>query len=114
MTGGTISPEALARLNQALAGMTGRDPRQAYWQTPRGWMFVYTTERMGDGKFGSAVYVPHGPGSQVGRATRWKVQGEVHHATRTAAKARAYRMFEARLKVEASLRPLPPKRRRRR
>lgn len=73
-----------------------RDPRFRYWQTPDGTMFLYTTERFSDGKFGSAILRPTGKGARSGRrkVTRWKTTREVHHSTRRAAKARAYRLYE--------------------
>ncbi len=87
----TFSTELAAALRRFMP----RDPRYRYWQTPDGRMFMWTTERMGDGKFASAVMVPTGPGSRSGRAhvTRWRATREVHHVTRRAAKARAYRLF---------------------
>ena len=72
-----------------------REARYRYWQTEDGWRFHYTTEKMGDGKYASAIYAPHGKGSRSGRkaVTEWHVRREVHHATRRAAKARAYELF---------------------
>lgn len=80
----------------ALQRIIGRDPRYRYWETPDGWQFVYSTERMGDGKFASAQYMPVGKGSRSGRAevTRLVVRRELHHGTRRAAKARAYRLYQ--------------------
>jgi hypothetical protein len=84
------------RLNQALAYLQPRDPRYRYWQSKDGRMFVYTTERFSDGKYGSAVYVPTGKGARSGRKNveQWDVRQEVHHSTRKAAKARALRLYE--------------------
>lgn len=75
----------------------GRTPRFRYFEDKGGRCFVWTTERMGDGKFASAVLVPYGPGSRSGKAkvTRWRTTREVHHATRRAARARALLMYEA-------------------
>ena len=88
-----ISDERIRRRILDLIGE--RDPRSRYFQTSDGTMFLWTTERMGDGKYGSAVYVPKGPGSRSGKraVTRWEVSRERHHATRRAAKDRAYRLF---------------------
>jgi hypothetical protein len=67
-------------------------------------MFVWTVEpyhlRYGgaaEGKYESRVYVPYGPGSRSGNATRWKLAdgSESLHDLRRDAKARALRMFEA-------------------
>lgn len=81
-------------------GVIPRDPRYRYWQTPDGTMFIYTTERMGDGKFASAVLTPTGRGSRSGRKAvqQWRTTREVHHRTRRAARDRAYRLFEQRSK----------------
>jgi len=94
-----IEQEIMDRLNadptiRALFS-SGRDPRYRYWQTPDGAMFIYTTEKMADGKYASAIYRPTGKGSRSGRrkVTQWTRTREVHHATRKAAKARAYRLF---------------------
>lgn len=97
-----------ARLSAAFRAMEGREPRHRYFETKRGWMFIWTTERMGDGKYASAVYVPQGSGSQSGKARRWVATQERHHSTRTAAKARALRLYHARLATEATLRPIKP------
>lgn len=77
------------------AMFTTRDPRYRYWQTPDGRMFLYTTERFSDGKFGSAVLVPYGPGARSGRrrVSGWRTSREVHHARRKDARARAYRLY---------------------
>lgn len=91
-----VTPEFLVKLNEALARLAPRDPRYRYWQTADGRMFLYTTERFSDGKFGSAVLVPVGKGARSGKGkvTTWRTTREVHHATRKAAKARAYRLFQ--------------------
>jgi hypothetical protein len=82
-------------LREVLASFTPRQPRYRYWETPDGRMFLYTTEKFDDGKYGSAVMQPYGSGSRSGkgRVERWKPVREVHHSTRKAAKARAYRLF---------------------
>jgi hypothetical protein len=73
-----------------------RQPRYRYWETPDGAMYIYTTERFSDGKYGSAIYRPVGKGSRSGKehVTEWKPTREVHHSTRKAAKARAYRLYQ--------------------
>lgn len=75
---------------------TPRDPRYRYWETPDGWQFHYTTEKMGDGKYASAQYQPVGKGARSGKKniTRLSVRREVHHTTRRAARARAYKLFQ--------------------
>lgn len=79
-----------------LERFTPRDPNYRYWQSPDGAMFIYTTEKMGDGKYASAIYRPTGRGARSGRAQvqQWRTTREVHHATRKAAKARAYRLYQ--------------------
>lgn len=81
-------------------GILPRDPRYRYWETPDGWQFHYSTERMGDGKFASAQYQPTGKGARSGKAaiTRLEVRRELHHATRRGAKARAYKLYQKHLK----------------
>lgn len=83
------------RIRERLLDFLPRDARSRYFQTSDGTMFAWTTERLGDGKFASGVYVPKGPGSRSGKrnVTRWEVARELHHATRKGAKSRAYRMF---------------------
>jgi len=72
-----------------------KQPRYRYFQTPDGTMFIWTTEKMGDGKYASAIYQPTGEGSRSGKAkvTEWKPVREVRHATRVAAKARALKLW---------------------
>jgi hypothetical protein len=77
-----------------LLELYGRDPRYRYWETPDGWQFHYTTERMGDGRFHSAQYQPKGKGARSGKASRLVVRRELPHATRKGAKARAYRLYQ--------------------
>jgi len=76
--------------------MAARVPRYRYWQASDGAMFVWTTERFSDGKFGSAVLVPTGPGARSGRrkVTSWRTTREVHVQSRALAKARALRLFK--------------------
>ena len=94
-----VEDEIVRRLNAdpALRALLAppRAPRYRYWETPDGRMFLYTTETFPDGKYGSGIMQPYGPGARSGRkrVTRWKPVREVHHATRKAAKARAYRLF---------------------
>jgi hypothetical protein len=93
------------RLNDALAGLLPRDPRYAYWETNDGWQFLYTTERGGDGKFWSAVLVPHGRGARSGNPSYWRTRREVHHRLRRQAKARAYRLYQDHLSELAGRTP---------
>jgi hypothetical protein len=102
MSGGTyeISAEALAQLEHFIP----REARYAYWQKGGGPMFVYNTERIhtphpgdrGNGCFESAVFVPYGPGSRSGKATRWRVleRSRSLHDLRKDAKARAWRLYQ--------------------
>lgn len=87
---------------QAISRLLPREARWAYFQKGAGPMFVYNTERIktmygspADGKFESCVFVPYGPGSRSGKATRWKeLEGSRSaHDLRKDAKARAYRLF---------------------
>lgn len=85
--------ERLQQLGQEIAMfVNGRQPRYRYWSRD-GFMYCYTTERMADGKFSSWVYAPRGKGSRSGDASMWEPTREVHHSTRKAAKARAYRLL---------------------
>ena len=89
-----LDPAFLARLQSAMAALAPRDPRFRYFQCRvcrTG--FLWTTERFSDGKFGSAVLVPTGPGSRSGKPSAWRTTREVHVNTRKAAKARALRLY---------------------
>jgi hypothetical protein len=95
---GTISPAALARLNQAIEEAFGRQPRYNYFQRGNGPMFCWTVEKNpGDGKYASFVYKPIGKGARSGKATRWELveRKTVEHSKRKAAKARALRLYRA-------------------
>lgn len=91
-------------LNSYVARMFPREARFAYWQKRNGPMFVYNTERLNlrdkddpsQGTFESAVFVPYGPGSRSGKATRWRELpgSRARHDLRRDAKARAYRLFK--------------------
>jgi hypothetical protein len=81
------------RITARLQEVYGRDPRYRYFKANDQTMFVWTTERMGDGKYASTVYVPKGKGSRSGDPQRWESRREVHHTTRKAAKARALRLY---------------------
>ena len=80
-----------------ITSLSPRQPRYRYFETPDGRMFLWTTERFGDGKYGSAVMAPYGPGSRSGKraVTHWKPTSEVHHRLRKDAKDRAYRLYVA-------------------
>lgn len=71
----------------------GRQPRYTFWKR-NGTLYCYTTERMGDGKFASWIYAPRGKGSRSGDPSSWTPVREVHHTTRKAAKARAYKLLK--------------------
>lgn len=96
----TADEQVQERLRQLLP----REARFAYWQRGRGPMFVYNTERLntydpndpGNGRFESAVFVPYGPGSRTGKATRWKVLDGSRslHDLRRDAKDRAWRLYQ--------------------
>lgn len=85
-------------IQDVLRAISPRQPRYRYWESPDGTMFVYTTEKMGDGKYASAIYQPTGKGSRSGvkaKVTEWKPVREVRHGTRKAAKDRALRLWTA-------------------
>lgn len=94
----TLSPGSTARLQAAIAAVLneaeGRDPRFRYFEcrTCRT-EFMWTTERMGDGRFASAVLVPKGKGSRSGEPSKWVTRREVHTKRRNVAKARALRLY---------------------
>ena len=81
-------------LNEVFAMEVGREPRYRYFGH-RGWLYCWTTERMGDGKYASFVYRPIGPGSQSGKAKRWKLTKETHFTKRSTAKAHALNWYRA-------------------
>lgn len=76
--------------------IVGREPRWRYWEH-NGWIFGWTTERMGDGKFGAFIYRPLGKGSS-------ELVVERHYAKRMTAKAKARSWWEA-TREQASGRP---------
>ena len=71
----------------------GRDPRCREWTCEDGWVVVYSTERMGTGKFEVAAYKPTGRGARSGQARQAVKVYERQFATRKAAKARAIALF---------------------
>lgn len=83
------SPE----LQRALGRIVGREPRCQEWQAEDGWIIVYSTERMGTGKFEVAAYKPIGRGARSGRARKAAKAYERQFATRKAAKARAIALY---------------------
>jgi hypothetical protein len=96
-----VSQDVLDRLQRLLP----REARSAYFQRDKGDpFFIYNTERIhtrdpndvADGKFESAMFVPFGPGSRSGKATKWKVDPESRslHTLRKDAKARALRLYD--------------------
>lgn len=74
-----------------------RQPRIRFWEVGQT-KFVYTTERMPDGKFHSCVYQPHGTGARDERggwrAERWDPVRIAKHSTRKAAKAQALALYQ--------------------
>jgi hypothetical protein len=94
----------MTSVEERIAAWLPREARWAYWQDGNGPMFVYNTERIrtmyggtvADGRFESAVFVPYGPGSRSGKATRFKeLDGSRSaHDLRRDAKARAYRLYQ--------------------
>lgn len=86
---------ALIESDPSLRALFPRDPRYRYFEDKAGRCFLWTTERMGDGKYASAILMPTGKGARSGRkaVTGWKTVREVHHTTRTAAKARALKLY---------------------
>jgi hypothetical protein len=95
VTDDPILRELSAELTAVLQRLMPHQPNYRYWETADGRMFLYTTEVFEDGKYGSAIMQPYGPGARSGKknVTRWKPVREVHHLTRKAAKARAYRLY---------------------
>jgi hypothetical protein len=85
------------RIRELLMEIYPRSARYRYWDAPDGTQFHYTVEPLGDGKYASAVYVPRGKGARSGKPERLEVRREVHHRTRRAAKARAYKLYQAHL-----------------
>jgi hypothetical protein len=91
-----------ARMNEHFAQMFGREPRYRYFQHQGGAMFGWYVEAPTEGaehggRYCSFVYVPIGPGSRSGTATRFKYvqEAESWHALRKDAKARALRLYRA-------------------
>lgn len=80
-------------INRRLREFYPREPRWRYWTGPNGWLYGWTTEKMGDGKYGAVLFKPVGRGARSGKATSWEKVKEVHFATRTKAKARAAQWF---------------------
>lgn len=76
-------------MNQMLRRFIPREPRYRYWQTKDGWMFGWTTEKMGDGKYAAFIRKPIGKGARSGKATSFKKVKELHFAKRSTAKKRA-------------------------
>ena len=83
-------------------GVIPTQPRYRYWETDDGWQFLYTVEKVEDDdgreRYQSAIYMPKGPGSQSGPKawtprTQLVLRKAVSHATRRAAKDRAYRLY---------------------
>jgi hypothetical protein len=90
-----VAAEIEAFLRQR--GVLPEIARYRYWETPDGWQFHYTTEKLGDGKFASAMYMPIGKGARSGdkkKVRALEIRRALHHATRRGAKARAYALFQ--------------------
>lgn len=90
-----VGRRIMARIAETSPELFARDPNYRYYECSvcRA-QFIWTTERMGDGKFCSAIYAPTGKGSRSGRPEQLKATREVHHRKRKDAKARAYRLYE--------------------
>jgi hypothetical protein len=106
LEGAEMSEQQVAeRIGQYLRdrGLIPTQPRYRYWESPDGWQFLYTVEKVEDDKgrerYQSAIYQPKGPGSQSGpkawtRRTRMVLRRERSHTTRRAAKARAHKLYQ--------------------
>lgn len=81
------------RIEDHLAAIMGREPRMTQWACEDGWYVGYSTERMGDGKFGTYAYRPYGPGARTNRAGTWRLVYERHYAKRATARARALALY---------------------
>jgi hypothetical protein len=79
---------ALRALNEIAAAIFGEQPSYRYFRHGQ-WRFGWTTERVGNDKYAAFIYRPIGPGSQSGKAKRWKLIKEVRFKKRCTAKARA-------------------------
>ncbi|MGH7487632.1 MAG: hypothetical protein ACREMY_18815 [bacterium] len=77
--------------------------RWRYFQRGRGPMFAWATTPV-EGKFGSFVMKPVGPGSRSGKAEQWDsvLSTVVEHRRRKDAKARALRLFQKHLEASKS------------
>ena len=80
----TMSNEEIGR--KIYERVYGREPRMTRWRAEDGWIIGYTTERMGDEKFGTYAYKPTSP-------TTWELVYERHFVQRKAAKARALVLY---------------------
>lgn len=101
----TTDPCYMCRLEREMARFMPRDPSYRYWTDPRGWMYCWTTERMGDGKFAAFIYRPIGKGSRSGKTGTYKLVKEVHFAKRSTAKRHAEQWYDTaqrRLRADAS------------
>jgi len=88
-------------MNRIAAQVLGRQPRYRYMESPRekGFVthrYIWTTERNGDGKFISGVYIYNPKGNQA------SLKKELYHSKRITAKKRAWRMYEQRCKLVES------------
>jgi hypothetical protein len=99
------------RLRDYLHRLMPKEARSRYFQKRNGPMFFWTVEPfnlrnpddIAQGKYESVVYVPYGPGSRSGKATRWKRDESTAmlHALRKDAKARALRLYREWLEAAA-------------
>jgi hypothetical protein len=103
---GDVSPDLLRALNAALGAYGSREPRWRYFEAggQHGVKCFWTVERYDDdaghehaGLYVSGVYVPVGPGSRSGKATRFELAEDSvsGHRLRKDAKARALRLHRA-------------------
>jgi hypothetical protein len=86
--------ETTRRLNEMVRRFTPRQPNWNYFQSKDGWIFGWSTERMGDGKFAAFIHKPRGKGARSGKAQAWIKVRELHFAKRATAKARALKWMK--------------------
>lgn len=89
------------QINQHMREMEGNPPAYRYFCKGNGNMYCWTTEKADvtdedpKGWYASFVYRAYGPGSRMGKATRWKPDQKtmVRHRKRKDAKARALCLY---------------------
>lgn len=76
-----------------------KDGQHAYlYYEHEQWRFCYTPWKDENGHYWSWVYQPIGPGSQSGKAKKWKMTKVLRSSKRKTAQGRAERMWEQRRK----------------